>query len=194
MLPIVIELLASAFQFSRHLDGCQRIDDTLVDDRRCRNHLSRRAWLEDVGDGSVPTIIVGRLCEMVGVEVGSRHHREDLTSANIHHNRGGAQGAGSLYDSLKSFLGDELNVAIDGQLDVRSSDRRGGRLILCRNHAAAWTALVRLLSRGAGEDVVEGRFDAGSTRSVSLHEAHDVRGQVACRVRALRGFFTEDAR
>ena len=130
------------------------------------------------------------MAELVGIEGGANGERENLAGVDILHDDGAVVGVGALHVVVEGALSHELNVFVDGELEILAG------LGLLRDGAEDVAAGVHGGEHAAGdavELVVEFAFDAAETVVIETDIAEDLRGDLVVGIEALKFFLEVDA-
>ncbi len=133
-----------------HVELVGQMDAPAIQRHRRVEHLEGGAHLVDAQRGTVEARIRRRRRHIVRVEIGHRHHGEDLAGAGIEHEADPAD-AGEVGNAAGQFLAHNLlDADVERELDGMAP---------------------------AGQHVVEGILDAGNALVVQIGEADDMAHQ-----------------
>ncbi len=91
------------------------IDLAGIQRHRQREGLEGRSHLVDAGRQAIDAIGIVRLLRVVGIEIGNRHHRDDLAGPDIGDEAGGGLGV-VFFLGLEQFVAQRvLDAQVDGQ-------------------------------------------------------------------------------
>ena len=106
----------------------------LIERRRVGDQLERRAGLVHIADRVILQQRGRGVAKLVGIERGPNGERENLAGVHVLHDDGAVVGLGLLHVVVESALGHELDVFVDGELQILA----GLGLVLDRaEHVAA---------------------------------------------------------
>ena len=171
------------------IDQIVRMGDLLIQRGSVSDELECRARLIDIADGVVLEKRWGGVAELVGIECGTDGEGEDLAGVDVLHDNGAIVGVRLLHIVVESALGHELDVFIDGELEILA-----GLRILCvgADHLAAGIHGGKHAAGGAVKFGVEFAFYASEAVIVQTDVAEDLSGNLSVGIEALEFFLEVD--
>ena len=154
MTPIVIGLVVVNDAAARHLDlAALAVDhvvgvgDVLIERRGVGDQLEGRAGLVDIAHRVILQQRGSGAAKLVGIEGGANGERENLAGVHVLHDHGAVVGVGRLHVVVERALGHELDVFVDGELEILA------RLGLVRDGAEHAATRVHRGEHAAGHAV-----------------------------------------
>ena len=183
---VVDRVLADHHLAHQAVEAVVRLHHARVERRGDGERLHGRARLVGVGDGPVAGLRLGGADRLVRVERRHRRHRQHLARARVHHDRHGALGMVLGGAGRQRALGDERQVAVDGQHGVVAAG--AGRIHRPFDRDVASESVPHPLHRRRrpAQLLVQGQLDAVEPTAFGAGVPHHRRRQAAVRVEAAR--------